>query len=193
MTGGADDREQARIVVTMPVRPSYFESALAKLDDSGVLIETMETFLHLSRRSVGRLVVVSPFLDEAGLDWVLSLFEAAPAMDRALICRHVDQIMPHHVGRLTALKVKIYEYYRERTSGGGRSRWSETFHAKIVLADQVAAYVGSANLLKSSKELSLECGVLLEGRAVKQVYDVVESMLQVSKLVKHPQVAQTSN
>lgn len=193
MTRGADDNERVRIVVTVPMRPSYFESALARLDDSGVLIETMETFLHLSRRAIGRLVVVSPFLDDSGLDWVLSIFEATPATDRALICRHAARVKPHYGERLSAIGVRIYEYFRERASENGRNHWAETFHAKIVLADQVAAYVGSANLLKSSKELSLECGVLLEGRAVKQVYDVVESMLQVSMLVNHQEAAQTSD
>jgi hypothetical protein len=192
MTGGKDDNERARIVVTVPVRPSHFENALARLNDSGVLIETMETFLHLSRRAVGRLVVVSPFLDDVGLDWVLSLFEATQAAERALICRHGDQVTPLHGERLAAVGVRTYEYFRERSLDNGRSRLAETFHAKIVLADQVAAYVGSANLLKSSKELSLECGVLLEGRPVKQVYDVVQSMLQVSTLVSHAAQHQTS-
>ncbi|WP_420417533.1 phospholipase D-like domain-containing protein [Pacificispira sp.] len=41
----------------------------------------------------------------------------------------------------------------------------ETFHAKIVLADGVAAYVGSANLLRRSKVTNLECGMLIEGEA----------------------------
>lgn len=185
MTGRKDDNERARIVVTVPMRPSHFEGALARLNDSGVLVETMETFLHLSRRAVGRLVVVSPFLDDDGLNWVSSLFDATPALDRALICRHRDQVTSHHARRLSMAGVKIYEYFLQRTLGNRRSRFAETFHAKIVLADQVAAYVGSANLLRSSRDLSLECGVLLEGRAVKQVYDVVQSMLQVSTFVSH--------
>lgn len=180
MTGGKDDNERARIVVTVPMRPSHFESALAGLNDSGVLIETTETFLHLSRRAVGRFVVVSPFLDSDGLDWAVSLFEATPAADRALICRHADQMAHSYGERIAALNVSVYQYYRERNIGSGRGQFAETFHAKIVLADQVAAYVGSANFLRSSKELSLECGVLLEGRAVRQVYDVVESLLRIS-------------
>ncbi len=45
---------------------------------------------------------MSPFLGDDGLDWVLSLFEAPPATDRALICRHADQVTPHHGERLAA-------------------------------------------------------------------------------------------
>jgi PLD-like domain len=186
MTARKDDTDRARIVVTVPMRPSHFESALAGINDSGVLIETMETFLHLSRRASERLVVVSPFLDVAGLEWVLSLFEVTRASDRALICRHYGQVTPPYDARLSAARVAVHEYFLEHppTDWGGRP--AETFHAKIVLADQVAAYVGSANFLRSSKELSLECGVLLEGRAVKQVHDVVQSMLQIAVLKGDP-------
>lgn len=186
MTSGEDENDRARIVVTVPLRPSHFEGALTGISDSGVLIETMETFLHLSRRALGRLVIASPFFDEDGLDWALSLFEATPASDRTLICRHSDQITTHHNQRLSAVGVKTYEYFLKRALARGRNRLAETFHAKIVLADQVAAYVGSANLLRSSKEMSLECGVLVEGRAVRQVYDVIQSMLLVSSLVSRP-------
>lgn len=184
MTIRKDETERARIVVTVPLRPSHFEGALAGINDSGVLIETMETFLHLSRRASDRLVVVSPFLDMDGLEWVLSLFEATRAHDRSLICRRYDQVIPRYRQRLAAASVGIYEYFLERQPISGRRRPAETFHAKIVLADQIAAYVGSANLLRSSRELSLECGVLLEGVAVKQVHDVVESMLRISTLRK---------
>jgi phosphatidylserine/phosphatidylglycerophosphate/cardiolipin synthase-like enzyme len=192
MTVRKDDVDRARIVVTVPMRPSRFESALAEINDSGVLIETMDTFLHLSRRAADHLVVVSPFLDADGLEWVSSLFEATRAPERVLICRHYDQVTSPHSRRLSAAGVAIHEYFLEREPKGRGSCAAETFHAKIVLADQVAAYVGSANFLRSSKELSLECGVLLEGQAVKQVHDVVHSMLQVSALRCDPSVQQNS-
>lgn len=182
MTVRKDGADRARVVVTIPKRPCRFESALSEINDSGVLIETSETFLHLSRRAEGRLVVVSPFLDADGLEWVSALFEATRASDRALVCRHFDHLTPPYRRRLAAGGVSVYEYLLTRDHGGPGSRAYETFHAKIVLADQVAAYVGSANFLRSSKELALECGVLLEGQAVKQVHDVVESILLISAL-----------
>lgn len=190
MTARKGDPDRARIVVTVPKRPSHFEGALARISDSGVFIETMETFLHLSRRASERLVVVSPFLDADGLEWASSLFEATCALDRVLICRHFDQVIPPYSRRLSSADVTIHEYFLEREPKGGWSRAAETFHAKIVLADQVAAYVGSANFLRSSKDLSLECGVLLEGHTVKQVYDVVQSMLHISVLRSGPRAVQ---
>jgi hypothetical protein len=105
MTVRKDDVDRARIVVTVPMRPSRFESALAEINDSGVLIETMDTFLHLSRRAADHLVVVSPFLDADGLEWVSSLFEATRAPERVLICRHYDQVTSPHSRRLSAAGV----------------------------------------------------------------------------------------
>jgi phosphatidylserine/phosphatidylglycerophosphate/cardiolipin synthase-like enzyme len=43
----------------------------------------------------------------------------------------------------------------------------ETFHAKVLLADDDEAYVGSANMTKWSFEQSLELGVLVRGRAAR--------------------------
>lgn len=67
---------------------------------------------------------------------------------------------------------------------GGGDLMQETFHAKIVLADGVAAYVGSANLLRRSKATNLECGMLVEGpavHAVKVLVDAVANMAEASR------------
>jgi phosphatidylserine/phosphatidylglycerophosphate/cardiolipin synthase-like enzyme len=67
---------------------------------------------------------------------------------------------------------------------GGTDLTQETFQAKIVLADGVAAYVGSANLLRRSKSTNLECGVLIEGpavNAVKVLLDAVANLDTSSK------------
>lgn len=57
----------------------------------------------------------------------------------------------------------------------------ETFHAKIVLADEDLAYVGSANLLGSGDGTSLEAGVLVDGRAALQVARLVDGVLRVAR------------
>jgi phosphatidylserine/phosphatidylglycerophosphate/cardiolipin synthase-like enzyme len=49
-----------------------------------------------------------------------------------------------------------------------------------VLADGVAAYVGSANFLYRSRKKNLECGFLLEGDAVGPVAVLIEALLAMS-------------
>jgi phosphatidylserine/phosphatidylglycerophosphate/cardiolipin synthase-like enzyme len=56
----------------------------------------------------------------------------------------------------------------------------ETFHAKLIVADDTLAYVGSADLLNSSEGLSLETGLLVEGNAAVQVA-LVDAVLRAAR------------
>lgn len=57
----------------------------------------------------------------------------------------------------------------------------ETFHAKVVLADDDYAYVGSANMNRSSLENAMELGVLMRGEAARAVGRVVNAIRAVCK------------
>ena len=52
---------------------------------------------------------------------------------------------------------------------------------KILLADDILAYVGSVNMLGSSKEISMEAGICVDGQSVKHVSLVIDSILNISK------------
>ena len=153
MTRPNNGGDKARVVITVPRRPSQFESALAEIPDSGVLIETHEAFLHLSRLARARLVLVSPFLDEAGARWAISMFEATPAPERVLLCRNVsafDDLPMDCKQALETLGVQIRTYALIHEKDG-RYVGRESFHAKIVLADQVAARPRSSKGSSSSQ------------------------------------------
>ena len=80
--------------------------------------------------------------------------------------------------RLRRSASRIFDYSLAGTFANGQS-YTETFHAKIVLADGAAAYVGSANFLYRSREMNLECGFLMEGEAVAPVAVLVDALLGV--------------
>lgn len=63
----------------------------------------------------------------------------------------------------------------------GRALPIETFHAKIVLADDRLAYVGSANILGLGDGTSLEAGVLIDGAAALQLARLVDAVLRVAR------------
>ncbi len=65
--------------------------------------------------------------------------------------------------------------------GTGLGRWVKRFHAKIVLVDDAAAYVGSANFLGASLLHSLEAGVEVHGPNVRHVVVAVEAMIRASE------------
>ena len=86
-----------------------------------------------------------------------------------------------HVDWLRALHVSVRDYHLSHGAEAGRALPIETFHAKLVLADDTLAYVGSANLLYSSEGLSLETGLLVEGSAAIQVARLVDGVLRVAR------------
>jgi phosphatidylserine/phosphatidylglycerophosphate/cardiolipin synthase-like enzyme len=175
---------RARLVVTLPFRPSELEAALGSVapDGAPALTDTFEAFNHLARRSKQRLVVLTPFIDASGLGWATRLFQASQADQKILILRDrlKLQAYPQEAAILMPLLSELLEY-RVMHQGIDRALPIETFHAKIVMADSSAAYVGSANMLQSSLELALECGFIIEGPAVRQVADVVDAILMVAR------------
>jgi phosphatidylserine/phosphatidylglycerophosphate/cardiolipin synthase-like enzyme len=173
---------RARFVVTLPPEPSKVGEQLQKLAGSSftTLTDTRDAFLHLARRAKERLVIMTPFIDPLGARWAADLFDATNAPSKILVLRGLDQV--HACGlpgeELKARATRICDYYLPRNAGDGPPT-TETFHAKIVLADGAAAYVGSANFLYRSRETNLECGFLMEGDAVVPVAVLVDALLGV--------------
>lgn len=167
----------ARFVVTLPPEPSRLGDALRKDIAAAftALTDTNDAFRHLAVRAKARLVIMIPYIDWVGAEWAQGLFELTDARERVLVLRDASQL--NNCGaagtKLRSVATRILDY------GGvpDESDSDETFHAKIVLADGVAAYVGSANLLRRSKEVNLECGMLVEGPAVQSIKVVVDAVL----------------
>lgn len=102
--------------------------------------------------------------------------EATTAAERVLVLRDASQFLSCGAAgrRIGASATRIIDY-------GGADLANETFHAKIVLADGVAVYVGSANLLKRSKSTNLECGMLVEGPAVGAVKVLLDAVTAIAE------------
>ena len=179
---------RARFVVTLPPEPSLVSAALQRMSGSSftVLTDTKDAFLHLAQRARDRLVVMTPFIDASGAIWAADIFEATKAQRRDLIVREAVQLdaCGPSAQRLRNAISHIHEYslLHER---GDNAPTIETFHAKIVLADGDAAYVGSANFLYRSRETNLECGFLLEGDAVAPVAVLVDAVLNIFDSADH--------
>lgn len=173
---------RARFVVTLPPEPSRIAGSLAKHTESSftALTNTQDAFIHLARRAKERLVIMTPFIDASGVQWASDLFEATLAKKKILILRDASQLETcgPQGKRLKELASRIcdYAFYGEEENSSGQL---ETFHAKVVLADGIAAYVGSANFLHRSRERNLECGFLLDGEAVAPVAVLVEAVLSM--------------
>ncbi|CCV16409.1 phospholipase D-like domain-containing protein [Mesorhizobium sp. STM 4661] len=173
-------RATARLVVTMPPAPSRLADALAAdiASDYVTLTPTTDAFRHLASLARQRFTVMIPYVDKVGAAWAAELFETTEAIERILVIRDASQLSScAEAGRrLERATTRIIDY-------GGGDLTQETFHAKIVLADGVAAYVGSANLLRRSKAANLECGMLVEGPAVHAVKVLVDAVANMAEVV----------
>lgn len=176
------DATIAQVVLTRPPRPSVLEQKLSALGWRTTDLEPTEHAFHgMVRAAQRRVVVMTPFFDSTGAAWLQELLSyASHGVERTLILRSLedrtrkdypsgfDKISPW----LKAQGVRVFNYSIPRMEGG-----RETFHAKAVLCDRSAAYLGSSNITAASLEHSMEMGVVLEGRAAAGVAEVIDAVL----------------
>jgi hypothetical protein len=191
---GADHFRRMRInpavtelAITMPLVPSYLEKELAgSLGRPGGFITTSAAFMRLAHAASRRLVVMTPFIDAGGFRWLRRVFDAAsPNCQKILILRDTDrytvELGVEHTEWLRGLQVSVRDYHMSHDVAAGRALPIETFHAKVIVADEAVAYVGSANLLSSSEGLCLETGFLVEGAAASDVARLVDAVLRIAR------------
>jgi phosphatidylserine/phosphatidylglycerophosphate/cardiolipin synthase-like enzyme len=176
------DATTAQVVLTKPPRPSILEQRLSALGWRTAELEATEHAFHgLVRAARRRVVVMTPFFDRKGAAWLRELLSyASPGVERTLILRSLEDNMRKDFPSgfddispwLRAQGVRVFNYSIPRKEGG-----RETFHAKAVLCDRSAAYLGSSNVTAASLEHSMELGVVLEGRAASGVAEVIDAVL----------------
>jgi phosphatidylserine/phosphatidylglycerophosphate/cardiolipin synthase-like enzyme len=179
------DSNQIEITLSPPAHPSRLMEILPKQGFSWTgLYNTKDSLIELASQAERRLVIVSPFLDREGLEWIGQLFDttAQKSIKRTMIVRGRDQtetdLFAEHGSQLAAKAVDILSYAISHDPAL-RNPAIETFHAKILLADDDKAYIGSANMTRWSRDFSLECGVILRGPCVKPVACLVEAMIRI--------------
>ena len=179
------DATVARVVLTKPPQPSVLEKKLSALGWRAADVESTEHAFHsIVRAARQRVVVMTPFFDSAGATWLRELLSyVPPGVERLLILRSLEdrKRKDYPVGFnsispwLKEQGVRVFNYSILRIEGG-----RETFHAKAVLCDRNAAYLGSSNVTAASLEHSMEMGVILEGRAASGVAEVLDAVLAAS-------------
>lgn len=175
------------IAVTMPMEPSRLAQQLPDAPGQpGGYLPTPTAFLRVATAARDRLVVLMPFINARGFDWLKDLFQATEqTVEKYVILRDVGQyavdLAVHHADWLRGQRVHVLDYHLSHPADGSRTLPIETFHAKIVLADDRLAYIGSANMLGSGNGTSLEAGVLVDGRAAVQVARLIDGVLQIAR------------
>lgn len=180
------DLTLARVILTRPELSTALETRLLERGWRLSAIEsTDQAFLSIVRCARRRLVVMTPFLDEKGAAWLKQLVVQVPeGVAVVLVLRGLEEPARRDAVGFAGIQtwlaergVRVINYSLLRP--GGRR---ESFHAKVVLADDRLAYVGSANVTGWSLDYSMELGVVLDGQAAAEIAEVVEAVLQAATL-----------
>lgn len=182
------DRDTVRLVITEPGQNSALRNEITRRHAiPPSVFQTTDALINLARGAKREFIVLVPFIDDEGAEFLLTLFSlCADTVHRCLICRPISE--PHcgpafrrRREAFANLGVRAYEYALPAALPSGR----ETFHAKIVLADDSSFYVGSSNLMGSALERSLECGVIVDGESARHLYNVLDAVRTVSARVEY--------
>lgn len=180
---------QLELVVSMPMATSFLAQELPDAPGRpGGYLSTSAALLRIAQSARSRIVAMTPFIDGYGFGWLRTVFDAAPLQaQKILILREIGRyavdLSVHHAEWLRAHNVSVRDYHLPHPEDAQRALPLETFHAKIVLADERLAYVGSANLLGSGGGTSLEAGVLVDGGAAAQVARLIDGVLRVARRI----------
>jgi phosphatidylserine/phosphatidylglycerophosphate/cardiolipin synthase-like enzyme len=145
----------------------------------GLRRTTGETLMQLVTQATSRLRLAAPFIDRGGTSFLAHAFVAATARQVS-----VQVLLPtrstHAADALDELKAMIaldgdigrFSVARLRND----APWA---HLKVLTADSVAAYIGSANVTSAGiAGPNLELGILVRGPAVAVVEQVLDLFRQ---------------
>jgi phosphatidylserine/phosphatidylglycerophosphate/cardiolipin synthase-like enzyme len=182
------DRDAVRLVLTEPGSKSALRRAI---DDAQalppVVFQTSDAFFNLARGAKQELVILSPFMDPQGTELMVELFSLCrQEVRRVLISRPLAEpqcgnAFNPRAADFRRLNVSVIEYALPSSLPSGR----ETFHAKVVLADDSEFYVGSSNFMGSALERSFECGVFVRGETAKQMRSVLLAIQSVGRPIRN--------
>jgi phosphatidylserine/phosphatidylglycerophosphate/cardiolipin synthase-like enzyme len=176
------DADTVRIVLTEPGSKSALRGEINRRGLPPRLFQTRDAFLNLAHGARHVLTVLTPFLDDAGCEFLIELYSACGSdVAKELICRplsepHCGEAFGRRKQDFKRVAVAVYEYALPSALPSGR----ETFHAKVVLVDESAYYVGSSNFMASALDRSLECGVIVKGDSARELRNVVEALKAIA-------------
>lgn len=178
------DSNTVDLVLTEPGDRSALRTEIDRRGLPPRLFQTRDAFLNLARSAEKEFVILVPFIDDEGCQFLIDVFSSCnETVQVQMICRPLMEpqcgvAFRKRKDEFKRLRVSVYEYALPSMLPSRR----ETFHAKVVLADDRAFYVGSSNFMGSALDRSLECGVIVRGQSARELYSVVAALKAVSRL-----------
>lgn len=182
----------AQPIVTFPDDPA-FESASPA--DFGMM-QLMSTLATEIKRAEESIVLLAPFFEGEGVGHLIDVLEDAleRGVDLTIVTRYLQDMDSHNRkvigevmeklgGRGLSGQIQLIDYtvwnddipLARRSQDGANP--SFTLHAKLMLFDDNAVYIGSANITDYGFDRYLEAGVLVRGPPVQQFSELCDFLL----------------
>ncbi|WP_255194684.1 phospholipase D-like domain-containing protein [Natronobeatus ordinarius] len=186
-------------LITFPDDPAFSATTAASFGMDGLL----STLASKIKRCDSEIILLSPFFEGEGFgrlaDVLLDALERG--VELTIVTRYLSDTDSHNYHVIqsfmdrvaeqeVASRVSLVDYtvwddsipMEKRTQDGENPRF--TLHAKVMLFDSQAAYVGSANVTDYGFDRYLELGVLLEGAKVTPFRELCTFLLDSSGAVR---------
>lgn len=162
----AQQTDPWELVATLPSR---------QVLPSGLRRTTGETLIHLVNAATGNLRIAAPYMDQSGLAHLSAGLAAATTRRvqlEILIPGRAKNAEAIFVGFLKTIEAEGDRAYVSLVRFRDDAPWA---HLKVITADSVSAYVGSANLTSPGiAGRNLEMGVLVRGPRVATIERVLD-------------------
>lgn len=179
-------------LATFPDDPAFSDTTAASFGMDGLL----STLASQVKRCESEIVLLSPFFEGEGFGRLVDVLLDAldRGVDLTIVTRYLTDTRSHNYNviesfidqaaeRGVSAGISLVDYtvwdesvpIEERRQNGANPRF--TLHAKVMLFDSDAAYVGSANVTDYGFDRYLELGVLLEGAKVAPYRDLCRFLL----------------
>lgn len=144
-----------------------------KIEEKYQVEQLYPRLCRLIMSSKKSLVFLNPYFDKKGLDKLLPyIIEAAK---RGVKIRLISRKGKETNALIETIKKSIRNNLELKEFGGS----GYFLHAKCIIADDKAAYIGSANITGTSLGSNLELGVLFTGSKAKQLSQFLDKVLSL--------------
>lgn len=187
------DPERFELVCTLPDSDPSFEEYHPV--DFG-LEQITSKLLELCGTANRRIVLFSPFLNRGGLEWLVPGLESAieRGVSVELVSKQLDEgsANNHALSSLIEMdqhdvpgSLHIYDYFQAAPESESDYP-AYTLHAKMILVDRTAGYIGSANFTDHAFTRYLELGAILYGDQISKMSELADRIIENSAKRVYP-------
>lgn len=169
------------IVCTLPDSDPVFRGQSPAEYD---MRQISSALLDVCRTAQDTLLIVSPYLESQGVEWLQPGIEGAirRGVDVTVISRELRKGEPNMTALTDLFEItgeangtlRVFDYYEPDPNS---QKPLYTLHSKVLIADERTAYIGSANFTNYGLSQNLEVGVILSGDDVRDLQSVFDSVI----------------